>query len=84
MDDIDVLPLMHVPFELQLIVGNWINALPEARNDQNPETEILRNHPKYGRSLTEVGWSAFVTWILRTLEKEQGQANYAPDLDIRI
>lgn len=83
LDDRNILPLKHVPYELQLIVAKWVHALPEANQNCAPETALINDHPDYGLSLTEIGWSSFVSWMLQTLEREQGQTIVKPVTPIK-
>ncbi|MEO8171184.1 MAG: hypothetical protein ABI575_10030 [Oxalobacteraceae bacterium] len=63
-----LLPLQHVPFELQHIVLHWINALPE---------DLLVELVVDGDKFTETGWSAFVSWMTHTLDAAQRKPDFA-------
>lgn len=77
--EVGLLPLNEVPYELECIILKWMILFPETQMDRNPLTGIVRDDQDHGLCLTEVGWSSFVTWMLVTLKKEQAQKDFMED-----
>lgn len=62
LDGYEVILLCDVPFELEDIIAKWLAALQEDRR---------REYIYKGRALTIDGWSAFVLWMIHTLQAAQ-------------
>jgi hypothetical protein len=56
-----VLYICDVPYKLESIIGNWIDALPDTRVHYDSTKTLFRKGPKKGITITEQGWEAFVT-----------------------
>jgi len=65
LDGREVLLLRHVPFELEEIVARWLSALPP---------DVQAEYVYKSCALTQDGWSAFVVWMVKTLQQAQWDA----------
>lgn len=59
LDGHQVIQFCDVPFELERILAKWLAAQP---------AELQREYSYQDRALTLDGWSAFVSWMVRTLD----------------
>ena len=73
LDGKDVLPLRDVPFELEEIISRWLLTLSDEKEMPGVLIKVLQSHPEKGLALTEIGWSAFLSWMTESLNNVQRQ-----------
>lgn len=71
---VKVLNFSHIPYELQSIVERWLYAIPDD----------LRVELIYEEKLTEIGWSAFVSWMISTLDEVQRSESFENETQTQL